>query len=211
MPVKLSSTGGGDVTLAAPNTGSSYTITLPAATANLVTTSDSGVVTTGMIASGAITRSLLPAGSVLQVVQTVVTAASSYSGSTYQDISGMSVSITPTKSSSKILVIVDLKIGSSGNQFQNTILRNGSQIYVGDASGSRGQSSSAYYYADGNIMVSCPSTYLDSPATTSLLTYKLQGRTDAGAAWYLNRTPSDANSITGTRTASSITVMEISA
>jgi hypothetical protein len=52
--------------------------------------------------------------------------------------------------------------------------------------------------------------YLDSPATTSATTYKIQVITQ-GSTNYINRTINDVNSIVGTRTASSITVMEIAA
>lgn len=52
MPIKLKSTGGGDVTLDVPSTASTYTLTAPARTGNIITSADSGTITQGMIASG---------------------------------------------------------------------------------------------------------------------------------------------------------------
>jgi hypothetical protein len=51
--------------------------------------------------------------------------------------------------------------------------------------------------------------HLDSPATTSSITYKIQVRTEGGATNYINRSINDQNSATGTRPASSILAMEI--
>jgi len=49
MPVKLSSTGGGSVTLTTPSTASDFTVTFPANTGNVVTTGSSAVVTQAML------------------------------------------------------------------------------------------------------------------------------------------------------------------
>ena len=55
MPVKLKSVGGGDVTLDVPNTGSTFTATFPAVNGNVVTTGDTGTVSSTMIAASAVT------------------------------------------------------------------------------------------------------------------------------------------------------------
>ena len=53
--------------------------------------------------------------------------------------------------------------------------------------------------------------FLDSPATTSAVTYKLQMRSlNSGRLFHLNRHHSDADGIGSPRTASSLTVMEVS-
>ena len=52
-------------------------------------------------------------------------------------------------------------------------------------------------------------TFLDSPSTTSALTYKVQGRLDANGVLYINRTGQDANADYGSRGISTLTVMEI--
>ena len=52
--------------------------------------------------------------------------------------------------------------------------------------------------------------FLDSPSTTSSTTYKIQGKCQSGATGVINRSGGDANADYGMRTASSITVMELS-
>ena len=52
-------------------------------------------------------------------------------------------------------------------------------------------------------------TFLDSPSTTSALTYKVQGRVDANGILYINRDGQSANADYGSRGISTLTVMEI--
>ena len=74
---------------------------------DLGTPSD-GTVATAKLADDAVTAAKLAAGVIVQVVQTAKTDTTSESSpSTYSDITGMSVAITPTASSSKILVFAD--------------------------------------------------------------------------------------------------------
>ena len=54
MPIKLNSTGGGSVTLDVPSTASNFTLTVPAVTANLITTGDTGSISTTMIADSTV-------------------------------------------------------------------------------------------------------------------------------------------------------------
>lgn len=213
MPVKINSSGGGAVTLAAPNTGSTYTLTLPAATANLVTTSDSGVITSSMLASNAITKPFLPAGCILQVVQTVKTDTWNTSSTSPVDITGMSVSLTPISVSSRILVIVDLKWSSYAHA-DIYLLRNGTKIYYGDLYGNQTQAL-LHSYASGGAddygLAYGHATYLDSPATTSTVTYKLQGAVPYSSSYQIavNYMRPNENNAYNARVASSITVMEI--
>ncbi len=78
-------------------------------------------------------------GKILQVVSTAKTdTTSTTSLITFVDISGMSVSITPSSSSSKILVIVDMRLGVNENRnVAYRIMRGSTAIYIGDAAGSR--------------------------------------------------------------------------
>lgn len=154
----------------------------------------------------------MPAGSVLQVVQATKTDTFSSTSTSFADITGLSVSITPTSSSSKVLVRFDVS-GSASSMAIYRVTRNGTAIGVGDASGSHSSSAtSSLQWAGVN---SDRGTYggwqwLDSPATTSACTYQLQCVTDGGT-WYINRTTADANATGGPRSSSSITVTEIAA
>tara|TARA_R110000803_G_C11754437_1_gene292976 strand:+ start:43 stop:525 length:483 start_codon:yes stop_codon:yes gene_type:complete len=148
----------------------------------------------------------MPAGAVLQVKQTslnTVVSASLSSESTFVDISGMSVSITPISSSSKILVSYILNLGHSTGDQNNSIrlMRDTTAI-----AGSGGGTASVTNFAriSTTEIVERSMQYLDSPSTTSAITYKIQWASGA-STFYLNRRGSDANFIA----LSTITVTEI--
>ena len=158
-------------------------------------------------------------GKVLQVVQAIKTDTTSSSSLTMVDISSLSVSITPSSSSNKILVMCSFCWGADNNSSPKFKLTGGNtSTYVGDAAGDRQRV--AYFAADdyfngaslaGNETAFMAFlNYLDSPATTSSTTYKLQGSTDNNGSFYINRTGADVDSSSeGGRSASSIIVMEI--
>lgn len=149
--------------------------------------------------------------SVLQVVSTTKTDTFSTTATSFTDITGLSVTITPKFSSSKILILVDAKFGISGDFAGHMrLLRDSTAIYVSDAAGSRTPSTAgnvAVSYAA--LMFQSSPIYLDSPNTTSATTYKVQAFTNSGTV-YLNRTGLDRDTAAyDNRSVSSITVMEI--
>lgn len=110
------------------------------------------------------------AGAVLQVVNASVTAEASNSTSTFAD-TGLTATITPTSATSKILVLVNhCGCGKTSNNtgLQIKLLRNGSQIVYLEDAGCYTNSTASNFVGS----VSC--SYLDSPATTSAVTYKTQ-------------------------------------
>jgi len=178
-------TGTGTVTLLAPVTNTNRTLTLPDATGTVL----SSATTTGF-----------PAGSVLQVVQTNWQTYQSIASSTYADLTNSSISITPSSSSSKVMVLISLngcgKINSTSLNVK--LQRNGSDVtLVAGGSGFTGTT------AQVNAAVAL--NYLDSPASTSAQTYKLQIASDGNAAtaWVNNYQSSFGTS--------SVTLMEIAA
>lgn len=154
-------------------------------------------------------------GAVLQVVQAVKTDTQSFS-TTYADVTGLSVTLTPAAASSKFLVSVVLNGYPSHYVGYGRILRNGTSIGEATAAGSRNTAPlpfSSPTSTDG-LIITAAAMFLDSPNTTSSLTYKVQaiGRADgeAGGLLYLGRTVQDRNTATyDPRTICSITVMEI--
>jgi len=151
--------------------------------------------------------------SIIQVLQTVKTDAVSASVTTYSDISGMSVSITPSSTLSKILVHANLNVSTTGTSLSDWIVtrlvRDSTPIYIGDAAGSRTTAGAAANGEDGfRSAANISMTYLDSPTTSSAVTYKVQWDSTSGVA-QLNMSAGDANFNTRTRHASSITVMEV--
>ena len=173
----------------------------------------SSVTATSFFGSGA-GLSGVSAGKILQVIQTTKTDTASTGSSSFADI--LTVSITPTAATSKFLLTGDLKIGYSSYTaaIMWKFVRDSTDLFIGDADGSRtrctwgledGHNNSTIYQLD-----TTHGTFLDSPNTTSAITYKVQWAAKQ-ATGYLNRTGSDGNSVGYPRTASSLTVMEVSA
>ena len=153
------------------------------------------------------------AGKVLQVVSTTKTDTYTSATTTYTAITGLSVSITPTSSTSKVLIIVNINYaGVVSERAMFRMMRDSTAINIGDAAGSRQRASMGTLdgFTSANIMPMA-SQFLDSPATTSSVTYTLQMRNTSGANQYINRTNTDTDADYLARTASTITVMEISA
>ncbi len=167
------------------------------------------------LASGVPSVAKLPAGSVLQVVSSAKTDTFSTTSTSYTDITGLSVSITPTSSSSKILVMYQLLTTAdpANAGVMVRLVRNSTAIFVGDAASSRPQVTNGGASSLNNFcMLPLAGSFLDSPASSSATTYKLQLFNSGGTTSFVNRTQNDRDtSLYDGRGASSITVMEIAA
>jgi len=141
-------------------------------------------------------------GNVMQVVSTVKTDAFSSVSTSFTDVTGLSVAITPSSSSNKILVSVHFIAGATGaNSPRFNLVRDSTNI----AQPSGSTPSSLHLNTGGSNDGRMGSiVFLDSPSTTSEITYKLQGLTD-GNSFVVNRRGDDANKTS----ISTITVMEI--
>jgi hypothetical protein len=213
MSLVLSGSTSGSVTLQEPAVAGTTVLDLPATSGNVVVDSATQTLTNKSIVAtqltGTIAAARLPAGSVLQVVSAAKTDTFSTTSTSYTDITGLSVTLTPTSSSSKFLIYFFLCAGNQ-NIFTAQLVRNSTAIVLGDAAGSRTQATiGTMANSDANMQTANSYGYLDSPATASAVTYKVQVRTESGATNYINRSISDSNSVSGARTASSIIVMEI--
>jgi hypothetical protein len=174
----------GSVIIAAPAVAGSTTLTLPTTTGTLVTSN------------------AMPTGSVLQVIQTVKTNVFSTSSTSWIDWTDMNATITPSSSSNKILITLTSGVSNdTANSFQYVkLVRGSTDIALGDTAGSAtrcwidgafGNVAALYDVTQKGLAGS----FLDSPATTSPTTYKVQViRTLSGTA-YFGRTAStsDAN------------------
>ena len=153
-------------------------------------------------------------GKVLQVVQTVKTDTFSTSSATFTDVTGLSVSITPSSASNKILVSGSVTGSASGSGSGHLrYVRGSTAIGIGDASSSRSQDSVGGIdngASPPDSALSSSFVFLDSPATTSSTTYKAQiHQGDGGGTIFINRSTNDGNDNNNGRYASTITVMEI--
>lgn len=149
---------------------------------------------------GALPANVIGAGAVIQVVQGSTATQTSNSTSTYADTT-LSASITPTSSSSKILVIIHQNgcaksNGNTENRMLMRLMRDASQISV--FSGDLGLYTGTTLLINGNMSWA----YLDSPATTSSITYKTQ---------FLNNQNVASVTVQYGSASSTITLMEIAA
>jgi len=168
------------------------------------------------ISSGTLAKARLPTGSVLQVVSTTKTDTfSTATTGSWVDVTGLSVSITPTSASSKVYVVVDVALALSTvvDIVQQRLVRNSTAINVGDVSGSRNQVSGASGVISSNNTNANHTrafNFLDSPTTTSSTTYKIQVFSSTGTK-YVNRNGENLDNSTFYTGTSTITVMEIAA
>jgi hypothetical protein len=167
------------------------------------------------LASGVPGRANLPTGSVLQVASTLKQDIFTTTSTSYTDVTGLSVSITPTSASSQILVTAVISLCNTNNGGYNArgaILRGSTIIGGGTPAGNR--PAAAFYNQQSTtprLASPLSMTVLDSPATTSATTYKIQIATESGGTAAVGRTYDDADSVNIPRFACSITVMEIAA
>jgi hypothetical protein len=201
MTLKLNSSSSGSVSFVAPadtTAGADINLQLP-------------------VDGGTVDR-LERAGNILQVKQTVKTNIFSTTADGFNDVTGLTVDITPTSSSSKILAICFVNYGTNSDDIRLAarIVReeggSDSVISQADADGSRIRSmwlgrhpNSVGITEHVNIQI------LDSPSTTNALTYKFQtGRIDGGTL-IVNYGRNDSDSSSHARGISTITVMEVAA
>jgi hypothetical protein len=154
------------------------------ATARLASgTANSGTYLRGDQTWAAINAS--PAGLILQVQQSSSSSNQSFSSGSWFDISGLSVTITPSATANKILILAQFN-GTASDNSANTfrLLRNGSEIY-----GSAGTNGGFRTWGNASFMrpsiVGAAFNIYDSPSSTSALTYKIQGI--ANNTWYINQ------------------------
>ena len=176
-----------------------------------------GAVGTSQLASGVITSAVMPTGSIVQVVSTTKTDGFTTTSSTAEDVTGFSASITPTSTSNKILVRAALNYGGNDNVYGRFFFkRGGSDIILSTVySGSTNQVNTAVaiHGDNSNFQYGTQSAvfeYLDSPSSTSQITYQMQMQSHNGStAFYLNRPHATANSNYVAGGTSTLTLMEV--
>ena len=202
--IKLTAdSGGGTFEIKAPSSGSN---------ARVLTIPDS--------ASGTVLTTTNPkAGNIIQVVEAVKTDTATTSTTIYGAIAGLQPQITPTSNTSKIMIFINLKWGFSNenNDVNFKLFRSiggtETEIFAGGANGSN---QVGFYGAQDalgkgiHIMMPISSQYLDSPNTTSQITYLIKWHIQRSASYnYLNRPGSSDTSDDYHRTSSSVTLMEV--
>ena len=177
-----------ETNLVQPSTGT--TLTLGASGDTVDVPSGATLDVTGATVTG------LSAGKIGQVLQTVKTDVFQTSSSSFTDVTGLSVSITPSATTSKILCICTGIYGKTTNDnFHHQLVRDSTALLANILDPG----------TDTNQTEVFSVQFLDSPSSTSALTYKLQIKNDGTNPVNINRN----NAGTTDRGDSTITVMEV--
>ena len=164
-------------------------------------------------------------GGIIQVVsiskRDIFSTTNGVTGSGYAPVTGLAATITPTRSDSKILVMLQLSIGRNGNhraymRLGRTIAGGSldNTIIIGDANGSNSRVTASLYISPSSGMAPIVSNFLDSPATTSAVTYQpavCGNGADNNVTIHVNRQDNSTGSgASDDVQTSSITLMEVS-
>ena len=164
---------------------------------NLVTSNGSGVITSSAF------------GKILQVVGTQTSTVFSTTSTSYVDVTGYSLSITPSSTSNKILVLLNFRYGNSASVANSCqLLRNTDVIDLGGTNNNLGNVFNGHGDS-GKGFGQVSLNYFDTPSSTSALTYKLQVLTGTGGGTLYINNRNDGNSTTNIM--GSLTLMEVSA
>ncbi len=153
------------------------------------------------------------ASAVVQVKSTAKTDTFTTTSTTFVDVTGLTVAITPTSASNKVLVIAQIAHGLANTTGFGEFKLNGgnTSAYVGNTAGSRVRAVFGGYWNTNNenAILSSSIVYLDSPATTSATTYAVQARIGTSGAARVNVSLTDSDNADVVRGASSITAIEV--
>jgi hypothetical protein len=146
----------------------------------------------------------------VQVVSAFKTDTFTGSATSFTDVPDLSVTITPSSATNKILIIGSVSVSRSttASRIYFVIDKAGTNINVGDAAGNRSRVTAGAYSAVATQMNTIPIVGFDSPASTAPQTYKIRYQVDSGPM-YINRTESDSNSASYGRAVSSIIALEV--
>ena len=151
---------------------------------------------------GAVSRS----GGILQVAQATKVDVASTTSPSFMDTTGMTVDITPRSTSSKIMVMVQLSHSNSSGSTEHSfnLVRNSTNLLQSTGGSTSNSTMSPATIPTTVNIINSAIMFLDSPSTTSTVTYKMQWRTGAGTLYLNRRGVSDEFGSTST-----ITLMEV--
>ena len=158
-------------------------------------------------------------GHIINIQSVNFTGTQTSTSSSFTDVTNLSITMTPKSASSKFLLSCCVATGSDSHFNYCRFVRNGTAIHLPDGSGSFSRSTSSFSMStditgsSAYHMAILPAQHLDSPNTTSAVTYKIQmaTRSDTSHSVHINRTHRDLNNAGGydARGVSTLTVMEI--
>ena len=191
VTIQGDASGTGIFTIASPNSNTNRTLTLPDEVGTVLT-------------SAGVPASAMPAGSVLQVVQTSTTTNVTNNTTSYVD-AGLTTNITPTSSSSKILALLSFTFRHGSSNYVNNIvaltrtISGGSLVSIGDVRVGNSLNATVVDQTSNSLNV------LDTPNTTTSIAYAVRFAVVSGAGTY------DNGHFCHNGTTSTLTLMEIAA
>ena len=207
----------GAITVAAPAVAGTNTLTLPATTGTILDTNSAlasskltgalpaldGSALTGIAAGGG--------GKILQVKSSQRTSSMSTTSTSYQTV--QNVSITPSATTSKIMIFWNTNAGTNGDVGHGylALFRDTTEIGSADTAGSR-TSAQAVFNTGAGQQMSYAGSYLDSPSSTSAISYVLKVKGSNTNTFAINRSArdNDAAAYDG-RSTTTITAIEVGA
>ena len=146
-----------------------------------------------------------------QVLSTTKTDRSTFTSTSFTNISGFNVSITPTATSSKIYLMCSFSFGTTTNVYGGIrLVRDSTAIGISDADGVKNRATAPMSNAIFARAQNTDFNFLDSPNTTSATTYHVQVKINSGQTLSVNSSGEDENNTdTGFRYVSTITAMEV--
>jgi len=159
------------------------------------------------LTQGTLPAARLPAGTTQNIQHVVYDTPVTVTGSSYTTV--MSVNITPTSSTSKVLVRFDFSGWQDGSgTFHLRLYRNSTAIALGQGRTPQDTIDGIDVGQPGDASAYTGMTFLDSPGTTSQVTYSIRMH-PAGSTCHMNRTGNDSSTDHDSRTISTMTVMEV--
>lgn len=173
----------------------------------------SGTASSSTFLRGDSTYAAAGGGKVLQVVSVTKTDTFNSTATGFTDITGLTLAITCAATSSKVLVLWHVNTGSpAGYNAGLQLSRAGSPIGGGGASSSRPTGQFHHLTPTAATELNSAGSFLDSPSSTSALTYKFQVNYEGGSSGvWINRSTGHSNHATYVMSASTITLIEIGA
>ena len=214
----LDTTGGAPYALKVRDAGNNHWLTLASVTDP---GSDGNIETSATIKGTIDSSATFPSGHILQVISHIKSDKQTGNATTFVDLTGTDqngsgsifcVKITPSSTSNKILIICNGVLGMSGalNRVFIQLVRDTTALSLGDsATGHEATTATVPRSADsGWIQIPFGINFLDSPSSTSELTYKIQIKSSSSGNYFAINSAYNNDANVG-NTATNITIMEV--
>jgi hypothetical protein len=168
-----------------------------------------------LLVANAVAAGLTDAMVIKQVVSTNKTDTFTTTSATSVVVTGLTATITPATTSSRVLVIAQVAMGGVAVARMGflKVTRGGTDIYVGDTASNRTRTVFGGFWNTSNadFLFSFPIVTVDSPGVATAVTYQVETFRPSSGTVYINRSANDTDQAENARGASSITLIEVAA